>query len=133
MKFFILFLMIAACAQEIIIEKTLYGTSDVGTDVIKLTSQGDNHIFYQEPNSFNEDSSKFIFKSQRNGKDGLYVIDIQSGEITLLSNSFGHIAAWSGDEVFFGQHGKITAIDVHTMKKRDLPIPEQSWNTFLTC
>src|SRR3989344_634594 len=129
---FLILIFVFACSQ-IQPEKSFYKISDLRTDVMKLTSQGDNHIFYQEPNGFNADSSKFIFKSTRNRKDGLYVIDLKSGEIKLLSNSFGHIPTWSNDgtEIFYGQHGKITAVDAHTLTTRDLQIPEQSWNTFL--
>ena len=41
-------------------EKAFYKESDAGTEVFRMTSdQGNDSIFYQEPNYFSPDSSKF--------------------------------------------------------------------------
>ena len=118
-------------------EKAFYKESDAGTEVFRMTSdQGNDSIFYQEPNYFSPDSSKFLFKSQRgDGKERLYLMDISSGEITLLmkSDSYGHIPTWSSDgkEIFIGNYGKITVIDTATFQERHIELPEKSWITFL--
>lgn len=118
-------------------EKTFYKKSDAGTDVFRLTSDsGNDRIFYQEPNYFSPDSSKFLFKSDRgDGKERLYLLDISSGEINLLikSDSYGHIPTWSfdGKEIFIGNYGKIIALDTKTFQEKNIEIPEKSWITFL--
>lgn len=116
-------------------EKSFYKMSEAGTEVFRLTSNpGNDGIFYQEPNYFSPDSSKFLFKSERDGEKGLYLMDIASGEMALLMREpYGHIPAWSSDgkEIFIGSHGRITALETETFQQRHITIPGNSWITFL--
>ena len=126
-------------------EKTFYKKSDVGTDVIQLTSNSfHDGIFYQEPNYFSPDNSKFLFKSEdRNAKGGIYLLDLNTGDIGLLKNSpFGWTPTWSkdGKEVYVGENSKILAINIKTLpfllfgvpEERTINIPtDSSWITFL--
>mgnify|MGYP006109475711 FL=1 len=114
-------------------ENTFYKKSDVGTDVIQLTSNSfHDGIFYQEPNYFSPDNSKFLFKSaDRDAKNGIYLLDLNAGDIRLLKNSpFGWIPTWSkdGKEVYVGERSKILAINIKTLEERTINIPtDSSW------
>lgn len=116
-------------------ERTFYKKSDIGTDVYQLTTNtGEDHNYYQEPNYFSPDSSKFLFKSSRSGMDGIYLVDLVSGEITVLKKGLiGHSPTWSkdGSEIYYGQFGKINAINVKTFEERKLKIPNSNWTTFI--
>lgn len=118
-------------------EKEYYKESDIGTNVIRLTSNTANdYIFYQNPNFFSPDDSKFLFQSQRgDGNYRLYIIDISSGEITLLreDTSFGWRPTWSkdGTEIYVGHEGKIYAINIETLNERIIDVPTEYWITFL--
>lgn len=117
-------------------EKKFYEKSDIDTDVWQLTSDpGNDQIFYQEPNYFSPDGSLFLFKSSRDdGKEKLYLLHLDSGEITRLRDGdFGHIPTWSADgrKIYIGESGKIIAVDVKTGQATDRKIPADSWLTFL--
>jgi Tol biopolymer transport system component len=118
-------------------EKSFYKLSDVGTNVTRLTSDfADDLIFYQNPNFFSPDNSKFLFRSTRDdGNDRLHFIDLHTGEITLLreDTSYGWRPTWSkdGKEVYVGHSGKILAINVETLNERVIDIPTNYWITFL--
>lgn len=118
------------------LEKNFYKKSDIDTDVWRLTSDpGNDHIFYQEPNYFSPDSSRFLFKSDRgDGKEKLYLANLSSGEITLLRDgNFGHGPTWSkdGQKVYIGETGKIIAVNINSPAEEIIKIPTNSWLTFL--
>ena len=116
-------------------EKSFYKKSDFGTDVIRITSDPANdNIYYQEPNYFSPDSSKFLFKSERgDGKRGMYLLDLGSGSMTLLKSFTSHIPTWSkdGKEVYAGERGKIVAITIETLEERVIEVPGQDLLSFL--
>ena len=117
-------------------EKTFYKKSDVGTDVIQLTSKpSHDRIFYQEPNYFSPDNSKFLFYSRDTDdkgeieKAGIYLLDLNTENITLLKNRpFGFMPTWSkdGKEVYVGENSKILAINIKTLEERTINIPTDS-------
>jgi Tol biopolymer transport system component len=142
--FLIISLIILIALLNGCINKTLYSSeiefykkSDLGTDVIRLTSNSANDdIFYQNPNFFSPDDSKFLFRSQRSdGNYRLYILDLKSGNITLLreDTSFGWMPTWSKDsrEVYVGHIGKIFVINIENLEERIIKIPTDSWITFL--
>jgi hypothetical protein len=118
-------------------EMEFYKKSDMGTEVIRLTNDSANDdIYYQNPSFFSPDDSKFLFRSQRgDGNYRLYLIDLESGNITLLreDTSFGWMPTWSkdGKEVYVGHIGKIIAINIENYEENIIEIPTDSWITFL--
>ena len=118
-------------------EMEFYKKSDLGTDVFRLTNDpAKDDIFYQNPNFFSPDDSKFLFRSQRgDGNYRLYILDLISGNITLLKEdtSFGWIPTWSKDskEVYVGHIGKIIVIDIENLNEKTIEIPTTNWITFL--
>jgi dipeptidyl aminopeptidase/acylaminoacyl peptidase len=118
-------------------EMMFYKKSDLGTDVIRLTSDPANDdIFYQNPNFFSPDGLKFLFRSQRgDSRYRLYLLDLDSGNISLLreDTSFGWMPTWSkdGKEVYVGHIGKIIAIKIENLDEKIIEIPTDSWITFL--
>jgi len=118
-------------------EKSFYKKSLIGTEVIKLTNNPEeDNIFYQEPNYFSQDSSKYLFRSKRgDGEERLYLLDVDNGNIKLMRNNpeLGWIPTWSknGQEVYIGLHGEILVLNINTLAERKISVPENLWITFL--
>lgn len=116
-------------------ERSFYKKSDLGTDVVRLTSNvGNDGIFYQEPNYFSPDNRYFMFKSERDGKNRLMVIDLKTNNMTYLNTgTYGWAPAWSNkrNEVYVGKTGKISVINVENKSESEIDIPDLKSATFL--
>ena len=106
-------------------ERIFNGLSYKKTHVTQLTSNKFNdNIFYQEPNHFSPDSSKYLFMSKRiDGKNRIYVMDMVDGNINLISkNAFwGWSPSWSADnKIIYTTLGKIHFVDVNKSFNEDI-------------
>ena len=120
---------------EILNERTFYKKSDRGTDVLQLTTHpGNDGIFYQEPSYFSFDSQYFMFKSERNGKNKLMIMDLASGNFTdLATGHYGWAPTWSRtkNEVYVGRMGNILVINVENKHERTIALAPVSLASFL--
>ncbi len=116
-------------------EQSFYKESDLGTDVTKLTNNvGNDGIFYQEPNYFSPDNNYFMFKSERDKRNKLMIIDLETGNMTSISNgAYGWAPSWSNkkNEVYVGKMGKISVIDIESRSEREIEISNLRVATFI--
>ena len=115
-------------------EKSFYKKSDLGTDVMRLTNEsGNDGIFYQEPNYFSDNGKYFLFKSERDGKDRLMVIDLESGNMTFIKKTrmYGWAPAWNDNKVYVGDSSKIIIIDIENYEESKIDLPDNVIATFI--
>src|SRR3989344_2818068 len=115
-------------------EKSFYKKSDLGTDVMRLTNaSGNDGIFYQEPNYFSDNGKYFLFKSERDGKDRLMVIDLESGNMTFIKKTrmYGWAPAWNDNKVYVGDSSKIIIIDIENYEESKIDLPDNVIATFI--
>ena len=95
----------------------------ISPKVIRLTDEEYvcNHLYFHN-RSFTPDDKKVIFESEKDGGNNLFIMDMESNEVTQLTQGYSldYFAYCSrdGKSVFFGADGCIKSVDLTTLEEK---------------
>ena len=108
-------------------EKTRYTDPETGHTVWQLTaSPGHDHHLYFTTTSFLPAGRRLVFSSDRGGKFDHYLMDLETGEITQLTDAGGRLNSIGsgidprGEWLYFWEGSDLKALSFETLEERCL-------------